>query len=259
MDIFEYSDVRLPSRSLMQQDEEEQHEATSHLYLEPAIVLRNDKICKDLAVSGKLQPEVLLVACSRPACALLQSAFPAAQTLGSIVLADVSMEGNCALPSIKDDTCFLHSCGRSGEGALVSCQYSVPPERATAWVKGLFSAVQPRRTIVIGSMSAESFRGEGDPSQSCLMYTLQTSAQRAAAGGLPPAVPYLSTGNVVSGPIAALLNYCEVSPGRIMTGWQGHNQGGALKCALNRETSFIFFQKRHVPSTTSAMFSCIVT
>lgn len=206
MDIFEYEDVRQPSRSLQDQEEEADAAPTAHLFLEPPIVLRNEEAFKAHAPDGTLRPEVLLVACSRSACALLGAAFPGAQPLGSLVLPDISMEGNTALPSLRDNTCFLHACGPSGRATWVACQVDVPAERAGAWVRGLFAAAQPKRTLILGSMSAESYRGEEDPSQSCLLHYLQTSA--VASTAVTPA-PLLPTGNVVSGTVAALLGYCE--------------------------------------------------
>lgn len=166
------------------------------------------------------------------------------QGLFSIVLPEVPMKGNTVQPSLQDRTCVARTCGPSGEGLLVSCQYhdSLAPERSQAFCKALMEHVraqevgracvcvtslpqlQPttntrkcvlllpadRQVLVLGSLQAEQYHGPGDASQEAAVFKLCTSAalKRTASASLPA----LPSGNVVGGLPAAVLTYCQVRP-----------------------------------------------
>ena len=56
----------------------------------------------------------------------------------------------------------------------------------------------------------ENYTGEGDPSQDSLVFLLQTEAARAKQGAAAGPAPYLPTGTVIGGLLAAVLSYCQV-------------------------------------------------
>ena len=56
-------------------------------------------------------------------------------------------------------------------------------------------------------MQAREYLGREDPTQQSLQYVLESSA---AAGGCVHGLPYLPTGNLVSGLPAALMSCCQV-------------------------------------------------
>ena len=88
------------------------------------------------------------------------------QAIGSVELAAVPSPED-ALPRAELDShsATIYSLqqpagGNSGEGRqapagsilLVVCTQPVLPERASAWVRGLFAAVQPGNTLVLSAM-----------------------------------------------------------------------------------------------------------
>lgn len=58
-------------------------------------------------------------------------------------------------------------------------------------------------------MQARDYLGAEDPTQEPLQYVLESTA---AAGSCPHGLPYLPTGNLVSGLPAALMSCCQVGP-----------------------------------------------
>lgn len=64
------------------------------------------------------------------------------QVLFSIVLPEVSMRGNTIQPSLQDRTC-TGSAVADGAGVVVSCQYDVSAERASAFSRTLLEQVHP--------------------------------------------------------------------------------------------------------------------
>lgn len=74
---------------------------------------------------------------------------PHAQVLLSVVLPEVPMKGNAVQPSLQDCTCTATVCGAQGEGLVVSCQYSLPAERAKALCSALLADVQAEQVRLL--------------------------------------------------------------------------------------------------------------
>jgi len=74
---------------------------------------------------------------------------PHAQVLLSVVLPEVPMKGNAVQPSLQDRTCTATVCGAQGEGLVVSCQYSLPAERAKALCSALLADVQAEQVRLL--------------------------------------------------------------------------------------------------------------
>ena len=58
-------------------------------------------------------------------------------------------------------------------------------------------------------LQAREYLGPGDPTQESLQYVLESTA---AAGSCAHGLPYLPTGNLISGLPAALMSCCQVRP-----------------------------------------------
>lgn len=207
MDIFD-QEARWPSRSLLQ-EEEEQALPTAHLNLDPPVILWHRQNVEK-TYGDSVKPHILIIATTRPSCALLNQACQSKQMLGTVMMPDVSLSGNRVVPSAEDNTCFLYSADSSGRVMLCCCQYAVPAQRAAAWTRGLLAAVPAKHVLVLGSMQAQQFRGP-DPSQQTLVYLLQSSAAKAAwAAGQALPLPYLPTSNIITGLPAAIVSHCQL-------------------------------------------------
>ena len=66
------------------------------------------------------------------------------------------------------------------------------------------------QVLLLGSIPAEQFFGDGDASQEAMLFRLHTDAQRAQRAAPAAPVPLLPTGNIVSGLPAALLAHYQV-------------------------------------------------
>jgi len=104
-------------------------------------------------------------------------------------------------------------------GSTTTTTSLVPDARAGAWARGVLAKLQPSRVIVVAETPGEQYRGEGDPSEGLLAFTVWTSKAAAEAAqatssassgnsGVPPTLP---AGTVVGGLPAALLAECEYS------------------------------------------------
>lgn len=113
---------------------------------------------------------------------------------------------------------------------LVSCSRAVHPERSWAWARGVLEALQPQDSIVVSTMPANQFRGDGDAANDTLVFAVATSAAAvqqpaqpaataadgaggggrgpAGGGGMPPPLP---SGTLLSGVAAAIVSYCQAS------------------------------------------------
>ncbi|GBF92612.1 hypothetical protein Rsub_05226 [Raphidocelis subcapitata] len=228
MDIFEYSEAHWPTR-VLQQEEEEQAEATAAANLqEPEVTWTAGAPLED----GALEVELLVVATTAAACALLDACLPSAAQVGSIVPvpgapgaapgSDLDVIYGGAVSARPRRRASTIAALPGGAAAAACCREDVAPERAGAWARALLRAVRAARVLVLGSMSAEHYRGGGDPSQEFLSFVLSTSAAataaaaaprqqqqaKAAAAALPPR---LASGSIVAGLPAALLSACEVA------------------------------------------------
>lgn len=125
-------------------------------------------------------------------------------------------------------------CGKTDGGGggvlLVSCSRAVHPERSWAWTRGVLEALQPRDSMVVSTMPANQFRGDGDAANDVLVFVVPTSAAaaqqaaqpaaaaadgaaggsrgRAGGGGMPPSLP---SGTLLSGVAAAVVTFCQAS------------------------------------------------
>jgi hypothetical protein len=110
--------------------------------------------------------------------------------------------------------------GGNSNSSSIGGSRPVPDARAGAWARGVLTKMRPSRVIVVAETPGEQYRGEGDPSEELLAFTVWTSAAAAAAassggkgsGGKGAGVvvpPTLPAGTVVGGLPAALLAECE--------------------------------------------------
>lgn len=122
------------------------------------------------------------------------------------------MDGSTLGKSLANSTCDIYAGPDGGLQLLaVSCQFSVAPECAGAWVRGLMSQIQPQALLALGALQAEDFRGDGDPSQQCMLFCLQSAARRAQQQQQRQlAAPLLPSGNLIAGTAAALLSHCQL-------------------------------------------------
>jgi hypothetical protein len=147
-------------------------------------------------------------------------ARPAAHAAGGASGADAAANG----PPGGGDS---KTAGGGGGMLLVSCSRAVHPERSWAWTRGVLEALQPQESIVVSTMPANQFRGDGDAANDTLVFAFATSAAaavaqpaaaaigtadggrgRAGAGGMPPSLP---SGTLLSGVAAAVVSYCQAS------------------------------------------------
>jgi hypothetical protein len=211
MNFSEMDDVY--SARTSQQDEEEHASSNAALNLEPPIIVWNVRVREKLYSKG-IQPQIVVLATSRASCALINVAFSNKQVLASCILPEISMAGNHVQASLKDQTCVLYACGESGEVLLICCQYSVKPERSTAFVRALMQEIRPKQALILGVVPSDQlWAGEVDPSQEAALFLLSTETSRQATamtGRCPdPPVPYLPSGSIVSGITAACLSYFQ--------------------------------------------------
>ncbi|WIA11645.1 hypothetical protein OEZ86_002646 [Tetradesmus obliquus] len=189
MDIFEYNEVRWPTRAL-QQEEEEQAVGSAEQHLQPPVI----EWVAGAEPVGK--PQLLVVAMSAASCALLESCLAAA---GVQEVATVHSQSSSTAHADDDST--ARSSAAAGAAAAASASlYSTQLDQT--------QQLQPQRLLLLGSMQAEQYRGEADPSQEFLAFLLQSSSARQPAAAA--AAPYLPSGSVVSGLPAALISQAEL-------------------------------------------------
>lgn len=212
MDIFEYNEVRWPTRAL-QQDEEEDAQAAAEQHLAPP------DIKWTAGATDCTKPHLLVVAMSPASCALLIAAMgPTAQEVGQVATAAGQASTDADTQPRGGDKA-AEGGAPAGlyvplPGVLVCCCSStVAPERAGAWARGVLGALQPQRLLLLGSLQAEQYRGEADASQELLAFILCSSPlrQQQQQPGAALGVPYLPSGSIVSGLPAALLTQAELA------------------------------------------------
>lgn len=209
MDIFAEADIRTPSRTA-QQAEEEQAQPSSAQYLRPPVYVWNKRALAGRQLKpGAVQCRLLVVATCPSSCALI-TGLEGLQVLGSVLVPGISLAGTCIEPGhAGSSTCMLYGLNGAPDVVLVSCQYRLPQEQSGAWARGLLAHVHAGHTVVLGSIPAENFRGQGDPAQEALVFALRTHAAAARPGYAWPAPP-MPTGTVASGAAASLLSHCQV-------------------------------------------------
>jgi hypothetical protein len=85
-----------------------------------------------------------------------------------MILGEVALAGNAALPSLGDRSCWLHRLAKPPTGVepgtsgaddtiVALCQYDIPPERAFAVALGLLTKLKPRRAIIVGALPVRRY------------------------------------------------------------------------------------------------------
>lgn len=75
----------------------------------------------------------------------------------------------CLEPQPGDATCCVHTLpDASCDALLVCCSHPVARERAGAWARAVLGQVAFEHLLVVGSIPAEQFRGQGEECGNCL-------------------------------------------------------------------------------------------
>eukprot|EP00878_Enallax_costatus_P005201 GHUV01005465.1.p1 GENE.GHUV01005465.1~~GHUV01005465.1.p1 ORF type:complete len:305 (+),score=97.17 GHUV01005465.1:209-1123(+) len=229
MDIFEYEEVRWPTRAL-QQEEEEQAVGTAAAALQPPQIHWSD------GTQRITQPQLLVVAMSSASSTLLEAALAGNQVIATIQPAPAPMDQSQHSTEDADKAPSPHTTPRttataqlyavedknnnssSSSGSLAAvlvccCRGTITADAAPAWARGLLQQLQPQQLLLIGTMQADQYRGDADPSQDFTAYLLHTSAA-ATAGTEDPSpktsIPFLPSGSLVAGLPAALITQAEL-------------------------------------------------
>ncbi|GAQ88760.1 hypothetical protein KFL_004570020 [Klebsormidium nitens] len=163
---------------------------------------------------GKLQADLLMVGASSASRVLLSHLGEFGDKVGAIYQDINETDEGRRDRSQEDDASDGHLFQMSAAGGdriiLVSVPEGVRQEGAAAWARALFGGVSATRTVVLGSIPRSKFLGAADEGASPVIYTVETSAQRAATGQAGTNVTYLPTGNLVDGVAAAVVSHCQV-------------------------------------------------
>ena len=148
--------------------------------------------------------------------------------MGSLLLPEISLAGNTVKPSLSDQSANMWS-NPKGSVVVIPCQYTVPGERAVAWVRGMTATLQPSSLLVIGSMQVENrpllsavprirailkaanFRGPQDAAEETLLFSVATTVARERSFLKDTWPPLLPPGNLISDLPSALLQHAEVT------------------------------------------------
>ncbi|CAL5230003.1 g13442 [Coccomyxa viridis] len=201
-----------PSRTLIDEEEEREAQQWAGRYATPPQLKWHEDAQAHL--KGQVLPaDILIVATSPAACALLERCLQStSQVVGSLWQPEILQEAPVALralvegPAGRDAATQLLYSPRD-RTAVALCSSLIPPERAAAWVEGMLSHVEAQHAVVVASLPAREYIGVGDPTQESLQYVLESTA---ATGSCTHGLPYLPTGNLVSGLPAALMSCCQV-------------------------------------------------
>ena len=92
-----------------------------------------------------------IVGCSSTACLVMNKLTAHLSLVGSVLLPEISLEGNSIIPATTDASALMYA-SPDGSILFIPCQYTVHPERAVAWVSGLLNHVQPSFILVLGCL-----------------------------------------------------------------------------------------------------------
>lgn len=173
--------------------------------------------------------KLLLIASTASGCHLLHY-LPNKLLLGSVILPEIPSPRNSPNPSLLDRACYLYALDEHPSVVLACIQYSIPPERAYAWVKLVFESIRPEIVLMLAAVQSHHFRGSLS-AEDQLMFRLETDRQRLATEGNECTIPYFPSGSLVDGIGAAVLSRCQVRglQGSLLLSWP---DGGASALPL---------------------------
>mmetsp|Transcript_5159 Transcript_5159/g.13447 ORF Transcript_5159/g.13447 Transcript_5159/m.13447 type:complete len:279 (+) Transcript_5159:138-974(+) len=138
-------------------------------------------------------------------CAYAHARFDLGQAAGAVFVPENDASADAVKPSIRDRSCVIYRVGTAGDALVVSCQYSIAPDRAFAWVESVLGAISPARLLVIDEQPWRGTRGEEE--EAGPIHVLETSAHALLRAGSPLPAPPLTF--MVDGPSAGLMAACE--------------------------------------------------
>jgi hypothetical protein len=113
-----------------------------------------------------------------------------------------------ALPGSAAAAAIAAAAGAASAAAAAAAP--VPDARAGSWARGVLDKLRPSRVLVVAEAQGEQYRGEGDPSEDLLAFSLRTTTATVEEGAEAPPPP-LPAGTVVGGLAAALVAECELA------------------------------------------------
>ncbi|KAG1335186.1 Fatty acid desaturase (Delta-4 desaturase) [Cocos nucifera] len=170
-----------------------------------------------------LRPSLLVIAISAPSISLLHR-IPNKSLIGTLILPEIPLSGNCLAPSARDRSCNIYAVdgpASSRPAVLVSVQYPVPAERSRAVAKSLLGEIRAETVLILDSIRSQNYR-ETLAVDEALAFKLETSEQRR--GGDPAVVrgvEHLPSGSVMDGLGAAILGECQMrrAKGTLLATW----------------------------------------
>ncbi|CAK0784154.1 hypothetical protein CVIRNUC_007357 [Coccomyxa viridis] len=201
-----------PSRTLIDEEEEREAQQYAHLYTTPPDFEWTEGAGLE-RIGGVLHTDLLVIATSAAACTVLERCLQdSSQIMGSLWQPEIMRDAPVALRSLIEGPVGRASAAQvllssPGRTAVALCRSAIPPERAAAWAAGLLSHVRAQHILIVASLPAREYVGMEDPTQQPLQYVLESSA---AARKSAHELPYLPTGNLVSGLPAAFMSCCQV-------------------------------------------------
>ncbi|XP_058101058.1 uncharacterized protein LOC131245545 [Magnolia sinica] len=179
-----------------------------------------------------LRPSLLIIAISPPSLSLFHH-LPKT-LIGTLILPEIPLSGNCIRPSLRDRSSHVFSLHRSPSTLLVSVQYSVPADRSYVVARSLLTEIRPETVVVFDSIQSRNFRGKL-PIDETFAFKLETSKQRAADPTVR-GLEYFPSGSVIDGLAAAVLARCQIEKikGTLCVSWpeSGNSAVVLLRCLM---------------------------
>eukprot|EP00252_Welwitschia_mirabilis_P005295 TRINITY_DN15803_c0_g1_i8.p1 TRINITY_DN15803_c0_g1~~TRINITY_DN15803_c0_g1_i8.p1 ORF type:complete len:203 (+),score=6.38 TRINITY_DN15803_c0_g1_i8:259-867(+) len=138
------------------------------------------------------------------------------QTLiGTLLLSELSAK-HSSTPSVTDKACYIYKLNLTNDPnpdqkliILVNIQYSVAPERATAFAKVLLREMRPANVVISGAISRHQFRGKLSADDT-FIFKFETVEQRRENNEALDDVHYFPSGSIIDGLAAALISRCQI-------------------------------------------------
>jgi hypothetical protein len=94
-----------------------------------------------------------------------------------------------------------------GLDVVICMEQAVDQEQAVSWSSFVFDRLQPKEIVIVGSLDAYLFRGCFDGAMDEMVYKLTTAHSHNSTAD----VPLLSTGNLIHGVEAAMVNTADLN------------------------------------------------
>jgi len=160
--------------------------------------------------NDKLDVEVLVVGMGIGPSCFLHAHFTTKTKMAQIIIPEIPLPKKQSDDvHLEDKTCILYRLLDSI--LLVTCHYCVSPERSYDWKQILFQYVQPKRVVVLSTMSPCEYKGENERSHAPHLRKIETEeASRHHNSDLAEVCKNLEPLNIVDKAPAAIITHCQL-------------------------------------------------